>query len=311
MAKEIWDAYDRDLNPVVNRTLVRGEPIPDGLFHLVSDVLVKHADGTYLLMRRAPEKHFGGMWEATAGGSALQGESPRACAARELFEETGITARDLKEVGRIADGGSHTVYAEFLCVTDCDKESVRLQEGETCGFRWVTRDELLRMRKDELVTERMQKYLDELRDGVCRIRLYTEEYQDDLIAMILEARAALGIEPRIREDLRDIRRNYFDKGDLFWVALDADGRVTGSLGFSRIPGTNEAFLHRFFVRPSCKRRGIGTALLQTAENAMKEKGIHTVRVHLGGSKEIWHESYAFYPKHGFTEYEPRYMKKEL
>ena len=67
---EIWDAYDKDFNKISNMTLIREEPIPDGLFHLVSDIIVKHNDGSYLLMQRDKRKHFGGMWEATASGSA-------------------------------------------------------------------------------------------------------------------------------------------------------------------------------------------------------------------------------------------------
>ena len=89
---EVWDAYDAHLNKIDNMTLVRGEKIPDGVYHLVCDVLVKHVDGTYLLMQRDFIKHYGGMWEATAGGSALRGETPFECAKRELREETGIVA---------------------------------------------------------------------------------------------------------------------------------------------------------------------------------------------------------------------------
>ena len=68
---------------------------------MVSEIAVKHIDGTYLLMQRDFCKHFGGMWELTAGGSALQGESPMECAIRELKEETGIEAADLIELDRI------------------------------------------------------------------------------------------------------------------------------------------------------------------------------------------------------------------
>ena len=68
-AMELWDAYNADFQKVDGITLVRGEPIPDGLYHLVSDILVKHTDGTYLIMQRDPRKHLGGMWEATAGGA--------------------------------------------------------------------------------------------------------------------------------------------------------------------------------------------------------------------------------------------------
>ena len=44
---------------------------------------------------------------------------------------------------------------------------------------------------------------------------------------------------------------------------------------------------------------------------MCENGITVSKVHLGTPKEQWFESYAFYPKHGYIEYEPSYMMKIL
>ena len=156
---ELWDAYDAGFHRIEGKTLTRGEPVPEGLFHLVCDVLVKHTDGPFLLMQRAPGKHFGGMWEATAGGSALAGETPLECALRELKEETGIHSSNLTEVGRVVSEERRSLYVEFLCVTDWEKDHVTLQEGETSDFRWVSREELLHMNKDELVTKRMQQFL--------------------------------------------------------------------------------------------------------------------------------------------------------
>ncbi|MCR4727728.1 MAG: NUDIX domain-containing protein, partial [Lachnospiraceae bacterium] len=98
---ELWDAYDSKLNRIDGMTLVRGEEVPDGVFHLVCEIIVRHTDGTYLLMQRDLQKYLGGMWEASAGGSALKGEDPLSCAMRELSEETGIKADKLTEVGRI------------------------------------------------------------------------------------------------------------------------------------------------------------------------------------------------------------------
>lgn len=160
---ELWDAYDAQFNKIEGKTLVRGEPIPQGLCHLVCDVIVRHTDGSYLLMRRDPRKVYGGMWEATAGGSALAGETPPECAMRELREETGIVSADLAQVGTVVDPEAHAIYMEFLCATDWDKKAVTLQEGETVDFRWVGRDELLSMKRDQLVTERMQRFLEELK----------------------------------------------------------------------------------------------------------------------------------------------------
>ena len=48
---EIWDGYFRD-GTRANIDLVRGDILPDGLYHMVCEVLVQHKDGDYLLMRR-------------------------------------------------------------------------------------------------------------------------------------------------------------------------------------------------------------------------------------------------------------------
>lgn len=69
---ELWDAYGESFNKLNHPPLVRGDKIPDGIFHLVCEILVKHIDGSFLIMQRDLNKHLGGMREATAGGSALQ-----------------------------------------------------------------------------------------------------------------------------------------------------------------------------------------------------------------------------------------------
>ena len=156
---EIWDAYDKDFNKISDVTLIRGEPLPEGLFHLVCEIIVKHTDGSYLLMQRDKRKHFGGMWEATAGGSALRGETPLECAVRELREETGIESDYLVEIGRVRS--SNTFYVEFLCVTNCRKDGIILQDGETIAYKWVKRNELVSMKESELATKHIWKFMEE------------------------------------------------------------------------------------------------------------------------------------------------------
>ena len=143
------------------------------------------------------------------------------------------------------------------------------------------------------------------------IKLYEEKYRDDLIFVVLQAKDALGRRPSINPDLLDIKANYMDRGDMFWVAVDDDDRVLGCIGYSRTENPAEAFLHRLYVKATEKHKGIGTALLRAAEDEMRKQGITMALVHLGEPKEQWFESYAFYPKHGYREYAPRYMRKEL
>ena len=140
---------------------------------------------------------------------------------------------------------------------------------------------------------------------------FEEKYRDDMIFMILEAKNALGRVLRLNGDLLDIKANYLDKGDMFWIAVDGNDRVVGSVGYSSIESSTEVWLHRLFVKYDLKRSGIGTRLLQTAEAHARQHGKTAVNVHLGAPREQWFESYSFYPKNGYVEYEERYMKKKL
>ena len=141
---ELWDAYNSNFEKIEGMTLVREEEekIPKGVYHLVVHILVKHTDGTYLLMRRDPTKPaYPNMWEASAGGAALKGESAVEGALRELREETGIVADSLKELDWSL--GTTCIHCRYLCETDCPKDSIKLQQDETCDYRWVTAQELL------------------------------------------------------------------------------------------------------------------------------------------------------------------------
>lgn len=158
---ELWDAYDESFNKLDCMPLIRGKVIPNDIFHLVCEVLVKHRDGSYLIMQRDFKKHLGGMWEATAGGSALIGEQPIDCAKRELFEETGIVSSVIEQVGTVIHKPHHSIYCEFICITETNKNAIKLQKGETIAYKWVTQKELLSMSKSELATTRIQKYISE------------------------------------------------------------------------------------------------------------------------------------------------------
>ena len=109
-----------------------------------------------------------------------------------------------------------------------------------------------------------------------KIIAYEDRYRDDLIFMILEAKNALGRVPGLNSDLLDIKKNYMENGDMFWLAVDENDRVIGSVGYRSIDGTEK-----------------------------------TIKIHLGTPREQCFESYAFYPKYGYQEYEKQYMKKDL
>ena len=156
---EIWDGYRAD-GTLAGIDLIRGEPVPDGIYFLVVEILVRHKDGEYLLMKRDLTKPaFPGYFEATAGGAAQKGEDPLTAALRELREETGIEARALEPIANMLY--RQMICYQYLCVTDCDKDSVTLQEGETVGYKWVTEKEFIEfVSSSNMIPTQRERYTD-------------------------------------------------------------------------------------------------------------------------------------------------------
>lgn len=142
---EIWDGYNAD-GSLAGVNIVRGGDFPSGLYHAVAEVIVRHTDGSYLAMQRdfSKEAHSG-EWEIGAGGSVIKGESFFDAAVRELFEETGIHAEKLKKLyqsSKVHENGVGALYIGYLCETDIDKRAIKLQNGETIDYKWLSAEEI-------------------------------------------------------------------------------------------------------------------------------------------------------------------------
>ena len=134
---EIWNAYDLNRNQLPH-LLVRGEPIPQGQFHLCVNVLVRHEDGDILFMRRSSGKDlYPGYWEFGAGGSVLADESSSEAALRELKEETGLVPDSLELFEQRTDVPDQCHFDYYLAQVSGDKENISYQPSETDGHLWL------------------------------------------------------------------------------------------------------------------------------------------------------------------------------
>lgn len=155
---EIWDGYRRD-ESLAGIDLVRGEPVPEGLYHLVCEIIVEHRDGSILAMQRDPNKpNHPGAWETTAGGSALKGEDPLTCARRELYEETGLQVEGLELLGKELSDPAHSIFYMYRAGVDGDKSAVRLQQGETVAYRWIQPEAFPAFVQEEMIPSQRRRY---------------------------------------------------------------------------------------------------------------------------------------------------------
>ena len=139
-----WGLLDDKGNPT-GKTMLRGERLKPGQYHLVVHIWIVDEAGRLLIQRRADDlKLMPGVWAVT-GGSALAGEDGETAARRELREELGIetAAGELQSLGRLRRRNSFCSL--WLLRREVALDALRLQKEEVADAAWVEWDRLMEM----------------------------------------------------------------------------------------------------------------------------------------------------------------------
>ena len=144
MNVEIWDLYDAQ-GEKTGKTMIRGEAIPVGFYHIGVHIWPMNDKGELLIQRRSMGVQWKpGIWAVT-GGSAVSGEEPLTAAKRELREELGYAASkaDMLFVSRLRRSNSYCyVYA---VKTNWAEDDFTLQKEEVSAVRWCSPQRLMQM----------------------------------------------------------------------------------------------------------------------------------------------------------------------
>jgi 8-oxo-dGTP pyrophosphatase MutT (NUDIX family) len=141
--EELWDAYDKDRN-VTGKTLIRGEEIPDGLYHLVVHIWIKNKDNLFLISRRSPDRKSYPLKLECAGGSVLKGETSLDGAIRETLEEVGIDLTDIpgKCIFSKTRHPFHDIMDVWLFEYNGEVDLAKATTKEVCEVKWMNYDEI-------------------------------------------------------------------------------------------------------------------------------------------------------------------------
>lgn len=142
---ERFDLYTKDRLPV-NRTILRGTPMPAGCCHIVIHVCIFNSRGDMLILQRQPFKEgWPNLWDVSCGGSAVSGEDSQAAAEREVSEELGLTVslEGIRPVLTVHfDAGFDDIY---IITKDLDTDTLRLQPEEVQAAKWASEQEIYAM----------------------------------------------------------------------------------------------------------------------------------------------------------------------
>ena len=145
---ELFDLYTENRERT-GKTMVRGQPVPEGFYRLVVHVCVFDPQGRMLIQQRQPfKKGWSNMWDISVGGCAVAGDTSRTAAERETREELGL-GLDLTGVRPTLTVYFENGFDDYYVVTQAvDLSALRLQYEEVQTVKWADRDEILRMIDD-------------------------------------------------------------------------------------------------------------------------------------------------------------------
>ncbi|MBR5345503.1 MAG: NUDIX domain-containing protein [Clostridia bacterium] len=145
---ELFDLYTVDRQKT-GRTMVRGEPTPEGFFRLVVHVCIFDAEGRMLIQQRQPFKRgWSNLWDVTVGGCAVSGDTSQSAAERELREELGLSVDFSSAYPTFSLNWGHGFDDYYVLTREVDLDSLKLQYEEVQAVRWATLDEILGMIDD-------------------------------------------------------------------------------------------------------------------------------------------------------------------
>ncbi|MGW0881257.1 NUDIX hydrolase [Streptomyces sp. NPDC002671] len=114
----------------------------DGITKHVVGAVIPNTEGKVLLLRRATDDYFGGLWELPSGGVDA-GETLTEALHREVTEETGLTVTAigtyLGHFDYLSKSGKTTRQFNFTATTTHDSDTVKLTEHD--AHRWADRTE--------------------------------------------------------------------------------------------------------------------------------------------------------------------------
>lgn len=145
---ELWDVYDKNRN-LTGRTMERGSEFGEGDFHLVIHVCIFNSNNEMLIQQRQPWKIGSpNMWDVTAAGSALAGETSNMAAERETLEEIGYKI-NLKDERPFITINFQNGFDDFYLVErEIDIKDLKLQYEEVQAVKWASKDEVMQMIKE-------------------------------------------------------------------------------------------------------------------------------------------------------------------
>ena len=265
---ELWNIYDQ-YRHITDRIHERGVEMKNGDYHIVVHVWIMNDKGQFLIQKRQPwKKGWANMWDCSAAGSAILGDSSEQAAVREAQEELGI---DLD-----IDNGERLFTVKFSCGFDdiwlvrqnIKIEDLSLQEEEVAEAKWASKDEIKEMiRAGEFIPfAYIDLFFETAKSPISLWKASVDdaeellELQKEVFMPLYEKYNDHETSPVTQTMERFLTR--FERGEYYKIRYD--GQLAGSVSvYQKTPGLMR--LHIINIREAFHNRGIAQQVMTRLE----------------------------------------------
>ncbi len=178
---EYWDIYDRQRikkNKIVPKGIAREQLLADDDYIMIVHACIFNSRGQMLIQQRQPFKEgWSNLWDVSAGGRAIAGDTSQMAAERELFEELGIKI-DLQQARPVFTINFEVGFDDFYVINrDLSLDQLVLQETEVKAVTWATQSEVLELIDKKLFIPYRNTFINflfEYKDGAINGAIYSK-----------------------------------------------------------------------------------------------------------------------------------------
>jgi len=146
---EVVDVYDNQKR-ITGKTFIRTDKFTrDRVLRDIVHICIFNSEKKLLIQQRAFSKKSGAaMWDFSASGQVISGESSQQGAMRELKEELGLSLT-IKEAPVVTKIFFNSYNDYYVIPYDIELKNLKLQESEVQNVKWASREEVLQLHKEK------------------------------------------------------------------------------------------------------------------------------------------------------------------
>lgn len=147
---EMLDLYNQYRQQLKGQTIERGNKLDEGTFHLVAHICIFNQQGEMLIQQRKfNKKLWPGLWDFSAAGAVMQGETSNVAAQREIKEELDLDidlSKTRPQISMTFPFGFDDIY---LIRTNVQLKDIHIEEDEVEAIHFASREEIVELIKTE------------------------------------------------------------------------------------------------------------------------------------------------------------------